>query len=239
MSVFSYHLADVTFLSGMKGICLNPIPKYTKGLIHSEYTTLMTLGAALVSPSRFLLGQIAVFAQWEDEKAIDDFLAEDSFGRILNEGWHIRLDFLRQWGNYSEFEIPEKNVAIENRNSAVVAITIAKMRPFEIPRFIRWGRPVEKLVRDHPGTTLSLASIRFPNVVSTFSIWETEEEMLSMVHGHSHVPKPERHSVAMKERARKDFHFEFTTLRFKPLSESGEWQGQRNFIPNLNIQQHQ
>ena len=33
-----------------------------------------------------------------------------------------------------------------------------------------------------------------------------------------------------KERDRKDFHFEFTTLRFRPISESGEWNGQANFI---------
>jgi hypothetical protein len=37
----------------------------------------------------------------------------------------------------------------------------------------------------------------------------------------------------MKERKRKDFHFEFTTLRFKPLSEFGEWNGRNNLIPLL------
>ncbi len=47
------------------------------------------------------------------------------------------------------------------------------------------------------------------------------------------VPKPKRHSNAMKERERKDFHFEFTTLRFKPISEFGTWKGQKNFIPTL------
>ncbi|RZJ38849.1 MAG: hypothetical protein EOO18_02285, partial [Chryseobacterium sp.] len=69
--------------------------------------------------------------------------------------------------------------------------------------------------------------------VSTFSIWKTQKEMTDMVHGHSSVPKPERHADAMKERERKDFHFEFTTLRFQPISESGEWNGRRHIIPNL------
>ena len=55
-----------------------------------------------------------------------------------------------------------------------------------------------------------------------------------MVRGHSAVPQPKRHIDAMKERDRKDFHFEFTTLRFIPLSEFGEWNGKSNFIPNLN-----
>ena len=52
-----------------------------------------------------------------------------------------------------------------------------------------------------------------------------------MVHGHSSVEKPKRHTAAMKERERKNFHFEFTTLRFKPLAEFGEWKGKSNFIP--------
>ncbi len=57
--------------------------------------------------------------------------------------------------------------------------------------------------------------------------------MTNMVHGHSDMPKPKRHSNAMKERERKNFHFEFTTLRFKPISEFGFWNGQNRFIPNL------
>lgn len=58
--------------------------------------------------------------------------------------------------------------------------------------------------------------------------------MTDMVHGHSPVSHSKRHSKAMKERERKDFHFEFTTLRFKPSSEFGEWNGRKNIIPNLN-----
>ena len=39
------------------------------------------------------------------------------------------------------------------------------------------------------------------------------------------MARPERHAIAMQERDRRDFHREFTTLRFKPLSEHGsrEW----------------
>ena len=53
-----------------------------------------------------------------------------------------------------------------------------------------------------------------------------------MVRGHSKTPQPKRHINAMKERDRKDFHFEFTTLRFRPLAEYGEWNDQKKYIPN-------
>lgn len=231
MTIFSYHLIKLPFLQAIKGIFSNPIVNTTKGLIHSEFMTAMTLGSPILSPSRLLIRQIAVFAQWENEAALDEYLKKDNFGRTLVKGWHVRLEFIRQWGKFNNLRLVEPLEKMENNNHPVVAITIARMKPLEVPRFIHWGRPVEKLVRDHPGTTLSLASYSFPNTVSTFSIWKTEKEMTDMVHGHSAVPKPKRHSEAMLERERKDFHFEFTTLRFKPISEFGKWKGKTNFIP--------
>lgn len=35
----------------------------------------------------------------------------------------------------------------------------------------------------------------------------------------------------MNERERRDFHREFTTLRFKPLSEHGSWEGRTAYVP--------
>lgn len=233
MSVFSYHLVKLPLLVAIKGIFSNPIVKNTKGLIHSEYMSAMTLGSPILSPSRILVRQVALFAQWENEIALDEYLKNDNFGKRLAKGWHVRLDFLRQWGEFKAFKIPKQKKELEKNTSPVVAVTIARMKPFEVPRFIHWGRPVEKLVRDHPGTTLSLASYNFPNTVSTFSIWKTEKEMTDMVHGHSAIPKSKRHSDAMKEREQKNFHFEFTTLRFKPIAEFGTWKGHKKFIPSL------
>lgn len=233
MSVFTYHLVKTDYLSALRILISSPKSRNIPGLIHAEIMTVMTLGSPIFSPSRMLIRQIAVFAQWENENDIENFLAKDSLGKILSEGWHTRLTFMRKWGKFNKFEIPDETAEFENPDSPVVAVTIARMKFLQIPRFIHWGRPVEKLVRDHPATTLSLASIKFPNTVSTFSIWKNQKEMTDMVHGHSKVPKPERHTNAMKERDRKDFHFEFTTLRFEPVSEFGEWNGQRNIIPNL------
>lgn len=231
MSVFTYHLVKTDLFTALKAYFFPP--KLIDGLIHVECMSSMTLGSAIFSPSRMLFRQVAVFAQWENEIAIDNFLKNDKFGKKLSKGWHTRLTYLRQWGEISEFKIPHETHELEDPNSPVVAITIARMKLTQVPRFIRWGRPVEKLVRDHPGITLALASIRLPRTVSTFSIWKSLKEMEGMVHGHSAVPQPKRHAKAMKERDRKDFHFEFTTLRFQPISESGEWEGRTNIIPKL------
>lgn len=230
MTLFSFHLLKTDFLTASK-FNLNSLKKQRiEGLIHSETMMKMKLGASIFSLFRYQPNQIIVFAQWENEEFLNQFLEKSPFGIILSKGYHLRLEFLRQWGSISDFKIPEHTTEIENGSMPVVAFTLARMRYLEVPRFLKWGKPVEKLVRDHPGTNLSLASISFPNTVATFSVWKSQKEMLEMVHGHSRVPLPKRHSEAMKERNRKDFHFEFTTLRFQPISEYGSWNGKSTFL---------
>lgn len=232
MSVFSYHLVKLPLISAFR-IMLFPVnSKNIAGLIHAETMSAMILGSSLFSISRFFNREIVFFAQWENEKILNDFLKTNSKGKEIAKGWHIRLEFLRQWGHISGFQIPKQEPELNNESNPVVAVTIARMKYTQIPRFLRWGRPVEKQVRDDNRTTLSLASIRYPNMVSTFSIWQTQKAMTDMVHGHSKMPQPKRHVNAMKERNRKDFHFEFTTLRFKPIVEYGSWKGINNYIPN-------
>lgn len=232
MSLFSYHLANIPFFTGLKLFLFPNHLKAIEGIIHCERMTAMTLGTSIISPKRILLNRVAFFAQWENESSLESFLTNHSFGKILAKGWHTRLELVRQWGSFHGIQTSNLTTKGETlgQDSVVVAITIARMKFFQIPRFIYWGKPVEKLVRDHPGQILALASIRLPNTVSTFSIWKSVQQMTDMVKGFSHVPQPKRHIDAMKERERKDFHYEFTTLRFKPLSESGEWMGNRGFI---------
>jgi hypothetical protein len=229
MSVYSYHIVKLPLVSALR-IMLFPIKSNSIiGLIHAETMSAMILGSPLYSFSRFFNREIVFFAQWDNEDCLNNFLESNSKGRLLNQGWHVRLEFLRQWGGISGFQIPKQEFEMNMENNPVVAVTIARMKYSQIPRFLRWGRPVEKQVRDDSGTTLSLASIRYPNVISTFSIWKTQKAMTDMVHGHRNMPQSKRHNNAMKERTRKDFHFEFTTLRFKPLAEYGEWKNKSNY----------
>lgn len=230
MTVFSYHLVELPTIVAIKMLFFPIKPADTKGLIHAEVMSEMVLGSRLLSKSRFFNRKIIVFAQWENETFLDDFLRLNERGNQIAEGWHIRLEYLRKWGSISGFQVPDMQKII-NEDNPVVAVTIARMKYTQIPRFLKWGRPVEKQVRDNANTTLSLASIRYPNLISTFSIWKTQKYMTDMVSGHSNMSRPKAHLHAMKERERKDFHFEFSTMRFRPISEHGEWDGHSSYIP--------
>lgn len=226
MSIFTYHLIRMPIFQALKVMILPLKSNSPAGLIYAETMSTMVLGSPIYSSSRIFSKEIAVFAQWESEKALTNFLSNNSFGKRLSKGWYLKLEFVRQWGHISGFDISNTSSQPSLDINPVVAVTLARMKFLQIPRFIRWGRPVEKMVRDHFGTTLSLASIRYPNLISTFSIWKTQKEMTDMVHGHSNISESKRHINAMKERNRKRFHYEFTTLRFKVLSEVGQWKGQ-------------
>lgn len=191
----------------------------------------MTLGRSVALPARYHPREIAVFARWHSETAIDEFLATSKLGAELVSGWHVRMAFLRQWGHISELDgLP--TVSIDHDELLpVVAVTLARLKLSQALRFIRWGKPVEEQVRDNPATTISLAAMRPMGTLSTFSIWNTQKAMTDMVNGRSEGAFANRHVNAMRERNRKDFHHEFTTLRFRPISEHGIWQGKNRYLP--------
>jgi hypothetical protein len=149
MTVHTFHLAKPGLVGVVKALLRPPTSGRVAGLHHAECMIPMRLGAPVLSPWRWQVGRLAMFAAWEDEAAVDDFLAGTAFGRALARGWHVRLEFLRRWGHVAALD---------------------------------------------------------------------------------GLPPIDRHSVAMVERQRKDFHLEFTTLRFACLGEYGEWDGRTSIV---------
>ena len=231
MKIFTLGLAETPVNLTVRSLYFAPTPASTPGLIHAECLTPMELGSPIFSAQRLQLRKTLMFAAWESEDAIDQFLATSPLGARIAAGWHLWMTFLRRWGSVRAFAGLPESVGESDPDAPVAAFTLARMRMVEIPRFLHWGRPVESLVRDNPHATFKMAAIRHPQTIATFSIWESQAEMIKMVRGHSSVPQPDRHRVAMQERERRDFHHEFTTLRFRPISEHGSWQGRTTLMP--------
>lgn len=234
MAIHSFHLVQTGLTTTARALVRPPTEDTVPGLRRAECMTTMRLGAPVVSPARLQVHRLAMFAAWDDEAALDRFLTNTPLGRACAGGWHVRLDFLRRWGHISEFDGLPETAEHTDPNEPVVAVTLARLKLTQTPRFIAWGKPVEQLVRDDPNTTLALAAMRPHHTVSTFSIWRSAQAMTDMVAGHSEVPGARRHIDAMAERERKDFHHEFTTLRFRCRGEYGEWDGRGDFVPVTN-----
>lgn len=231
MRTFTLGLAKTSMPLTLASLYRPPSGSTARGLVHAECLTPMLLGSPILSPKRMQVRSLVMFAEWESEHAIDEFMSTSRLGQAITAGWHLRMTFLRRWGSVREFASLPEYVGESNPQSPVAAFTLARMRFLEIPRFVQWGRPVETLVRDSPEASFSLAAIRHPGTIATFSIWKSQQAMTDMVRGQSGVAEPGRHLAAMKERERRDFHHEFTTLRFRPVAEFGAWEGRSTLLP--------
>lgn len=232
MKVFSFHLAECGIATSLRAMALPPSSRTAPGLVRAECLLPMTLGRPVALPLRYRPHQLAVFAAWDSEAAIDEFLSSCSLGLALASGWHVRMEFLRRWGYVRALDGLPLTAHEHSDDQPVVAVTLARLRVSQAFRFIRWGKPVEEQVRDDPAATFSLAAMRPIGTLSTFSIWRTQRAMTDMVHGRSSASSAMRHARAMEERNRKDFHHEFTTLRFRAVSEHGSWEGRNRLLPS-------
>ena len=132
----------------------------------------------------------------------------------------------RRWGQISEMKDVALTPELARQGLPVVAATLARLNLLQTTRFIKWGKLLEKQVRDHQGQVLALAAIRPLTTFSTFRIWKNESEMINMVHGRQQQGG-DSHKLAMQERDRKDFHREFATLRFVPCFTSRQYKESR------------
>ncbi len=221
MPLFSFHLAKTTLGTTANALFHPPTVDSVSGLRRAECMTVMALGSPILSTARLQLETSRSSRRGRTKARSIAFLSETELGRSLAAGWHVRLEFLRRWGRISEFDDLPASAGEHDPSAPVVAVTLARLKLSEVPRFIRWGKPVEELVRDHPRHHLGLAAMRPPQTVSTFSVWRSQREMTDMVRGLGSLPGSERHAAAMVERKRQDFHHEFTTLRFRALAEHG------------------
>ena len=137
MPLFSFHLSKTTLATTANALLRPPTADSVPGLHRAECMTVMDLGSPIVSPARMQFRRLAIFASWESERAIDDFLVGTELGRTLARGWHVRLEFLRRWGRVSGFDDLPSNVADTDPAAPVVAVTLARLQLSQVPRFIR------------------------------------------------------------------------------------------------------
>jgi hypothetical protein len=218
--IFSLHLANLPLVKIPPFLLCPTYKNNIPGLQYSESLVVMNLGMPIMSARRYNFKTVAFFAWWSEESFLNEFLERPSH-KFWKDGWHIRMKLYRRWGEVTQLRDAHVCPELRRTDKPVVAVTLARLNILEIRRFIKWGKPVESQVRDHKGKTLALAAIRPFNTFSTFSVWKNEIEMVDMVN-------EQEHNLAMQERARKDFHYEFTTMRFTPFKEFGVWNGQTN-----------
>ena len=223
MEIFSYHLIEAPVYGVAARVLSSSALRRVPGLRHAECLLPMKMGHAVASAGRYRFGSLVMFAFWEAEADLERFLEAPAYRVFTLPHWHIRLRFYRRWGSYAGLDDATTYPEPREPEGPVVGVTFARLKLSQTFRFARWGKPVEAQVRDHPGVVRAAVAFRPLNTFSTFSVWRSERDMLGMVRGRQPESDGTRHRDAMKERLRQDFHYEFTTMRFVPLSEHGLW----------------
>lgn len=74
LGIFTFHLVEMPVTAAVRLLRRPPQADQVAGLRYAECLSLMRLGAPTVSPDRLQLGRLAMFARWDGESALDDFL---------------------------------------------------------------------------------------------------------------------------------------------------------------------
>jgi hypothetical protein len=214
--IFSIDIAEVRTRRALRLLAAPPRVQEVEGLRYADTVFTAPLGGGLSAPD---LGTVALLAAWDDEQALERF-ALHPIARQLAGGWQVRMAPLRVFGAWPGLDgLPERPLPVED-DEPVAVLTLGRLLPWRVRPFLRAAAPAEADALGEPGLLASTGFGRLPNLVSTFSLWETATAMRNYAYrqGGSH-----RAAVASdRERA---FHRHSAFIRFRPYASRGEWAG--------------
>ncbi|MFI4990238.1 MAG: spheroidene monooxygenase [Solirubrobacterales bacterium] len=166
---------------------------------------------------------MALIAAWDDDDAIDRFLADHPLAQALCGGWRTRLRPTHIFGAFPPLAglVDDDPPPMDETEPAAV-LTIGRLRLSQAPRFLKAGAAAERLAVKDPAMLRGTGLARPPGLVATFSLWRTTREMRAYAGGRS---GPEHHE-AVRAHAERPFHHASAFIRFRPYATEGEWDGE-------------
>lgn len=217
--IVSVHLADVGPFQVQKLLFQGVDPGKVPGMTSAEPAFTAPLGERVPRPHP---GRIALIAAWDDDAALDRFLAAHPLAERLASGWHARLEPRRCFGTWSAIPgLPERELPVED-DEPVAALTLGRLRFLRTRPFLKAGAPAERDAVSNPAVLAStgLARLARPRLVSTFSLWRSAAAMREYAFG-----KDGTHQAAVKADRTRPFHHESAFVRFRPYASQGLWDG--------------
>jgi hypothetical protein len=223
--IASVHIADVGARSALAIARKAPAPGSIAGLRNADVGLAAPLRSALLPSVQF--GRIALIAFWDDDAALDHFLAEHPLAAKLASGWRLRLAPLRAHGSWPGLpgSVPsQRNVEHEG---PVAAVTLGRLMPSQAIRFLRASAKAEGSVLKAPGLNWATGFARPPRFVATCSLWESTRALSTYAYGHSDPSHPD----AIANGEAKPFHSQQAFIRFRPYDSHGELVGKNPLGP--------
>ena len=189
------------------------------GMTYAETVFAADLGSRLPLPHP---GRVGLIACWEDDAALDRFLATHPFAQGFAGGLHVRLEPLHRFGSWVGMnELPISNSPAAD-DEPVVALTLGRLRRIRTRAFLKAARPTERDAVENPAVAAvtGFGRLARPGLVATFTIWHS----LAAMREYAFSPAGS-HQAAVKVDRAKPFHHESAFMRFRPYASQGTWEG--------------
>ena len=217
----SVHVANI----GPSGLVFRaPKPAKVDGLISADGGIASILGPSFlpkIQPTR-----VGMIAFWEDQGALDDFLASHPTAERLAGGWQARLEPLRAYGSWPGLDDATPKSRQVDTEGPVVVTTLARLKWTRAREFFATTAKAEGQVMNADGLIWA-TGFGAPPFLGTISLWESAQAAHDYAYGTAESPHPDAIAV---DRGR-TFHHEKAFIRFRPLAATGSVDG-KNPLPH-------
>lgn len=217
--IASMHIADVGKPAALRLIRRGFDPAEVPGARYAALTTAAPLGGGLLPRPSF--GRVGLIAAWEDDRALEDFLAGHPVAEHLANGWSARLEPKRIVGVWPGVPLDLDGEEPMADDEPCAALTLGRLRLTQTVRFLRASAAAEHLATTNPALLASTGLAKPPALVATFSLWRSTAAMSAYSLGRA----GREHLAAVKAHGAKPFHHESAFVRFRPYAVQGLWDG--------------